>query len=57
MPQKSRSGKPRLKLASLFGIALLATLVAGIAWVAFGGISGCGAGCNPVSTFGLPFGR
>jgi hypothetical protein len=49
--------KPRFKLSSLFGITLLVILVAGIAWVAFGGMSGCSTGCNPVSNFGLGFGQ
>jgi len=43
--------KPRYKLSSLVGIAMLLTAVVGIAWVAFGGFSGCGTGCNPVSVF------
>jgi hypothetical protein len=49
--------KPHYKLSSMFGLVLLVIIVAGIAWAAFGGISGCGTGCNPVSGFGLRFGH
>jgi hypothetical protein len=43
--------KPRYKLSALFGILVLAVVVAVISWFAFGGFTACGAGCNPVSIF------
>jgi hypothetical protein len=40
----------------MFGIVLLVVIVAGIAWTAFGGFSGCGmGGYGPTSIF--RFGR
>jgi hypothetical protein len=45
--------KPHYKLSAIFGVFILVIVVAGIAWVAFGGFAGCGTGCNPVAGFRL----
>jgi hypothetical protein len=45
--------KPRYKLSAIFGMIVLVTFVLGIAWMAFGGYSGCTTGCTPLSSFGL----
>jgi hypothetical protein len=49
--------KPRYKLSAMFGIFVLVIVVVGVAWMTFGGSSGCTTGCNPLSSFGSGFGR
>jgi hypothetical protein len=49
--------KPHIKFKTILGMAMLLIVVAGIAWIAFAGLSGCSTACHPLSSLGLGLGR
>jgi hypothetical protein len=49
--------KPHIKFKTVLGMAMLLIVVAGVAWMAFAGLSGCGTGCDPLSSLGLGLSR